>query len=168
MQNNVVRGIRDEMLNNNIQSVTFNFRGVGRSTGSYSNGIGEQKDLLNVVDYIKTKYKDIKRIYLTAYSFGAVVALGAANRIKDLICLSMVAYPFGFLKNIKPDYSLNCPKLFIIGKNDKIGGYDSFSEQYKEFRGPKSYTELTGADHFYSGYEKKIGRICKEFLDENL
>ena len=52
----------------------FNFRGVGKSTGAYDFGHGEQDDVRAAIDYLHHHYPP-SDIVLAGYSFGAWVGL---------------------------------------------------------------------------------------------
>lgn len=168
MQNNVVRGMRDQLIHTSIPCATFNFRGVGRSTGEYDHAIGEQDDLINVINYIREKFPKIKKIAIGSYSFGSVVALEAIKRIKDVLCLFMVAYPFGFVDSVEPDFNCKIPKQFIVGTRDNYGRYDLFFDIFERFVQPKSYKIIQNSDHFYIGHEKEIGTHCVQFIKDIL
>ncbi|MCP4764214.1 MAG: prolyl oligopeptidase family serine peptidase [archaeon] len=167
MMNNVVLGISDYFSNKGIMSAIFNFRGIGRSSGNFDDGIGEQQDLINVTNFILNKYSNIKRIFLVGYSFGATVTLAAANRIKNAFCVSLISYPFKLLSEIKPNYDLNHPILFINGKKDQIAGIDRFYEEYEKFNTIKSKFVLENVNHFYFRSEEEISSKIFEFLKEN-
>src|SRR3954470_3984718 len=65
----------------------FNFRGVGRSEGTFDQGEGEKEDFSAALGYMAAKYPGIP-LWSAGFSFGAWVALeaGAAdNRVSALI-----------------------------------------------------------------------------------
>ena len=53
MHNNVVQAILNAYSANDFSTLRFNFRGVGGSTGEYSEGIGEQEDVGAALRYMK-------------------------------------------------------------------------------------------------------------------
>src|SRR5919108_5874917 len=65
----------------------FNFRGVGRSVGTFDQGPGEKADFTAALDYMAARYPGVK-LWAAGFSFGAWVALevGAADdRVSVLI-----------------------------------------------------------------------------------
>src|SRR5918999_5733256 len=62
----------------------FNFRGVGRSEGTFDSGTGEKEDFSAALDYMAARYSGAP-LWAAGFSFGAWVALetGAADdRVK--------------------------------------------------------------------------------------
>src|SRR6188508_3152656 len=59
----------------------FNFRGVGRSAGTFDQGDGEKEDFKAALDYMATRYPQ-SPLWAAGFSFGAWVALevGAADQ----------------------------------------------------------------------------------------
>src|SRR5215831_4636993 len=52
----------------------FNFRGVGRSEGSFTGGPGEREDFSAALDYLAAKYPGLP-LWAAGFSFGAWIAL---------------------------------------------------------------------------------------------
>ena len=92
MDNNVVMAVYFALVKSSIAALRFNFRGVGNSSGSYGEGVGEQDDLQAALDFLSIlKEIDSSRIGLAGYSFGGMVAAHVAikdNRIKQLALIS--------------------------------------------------------------------------------
>src|SRR5574337_2096335 len=59
-------------------SLRFNFRGVGKSTGRYDNGVGETGDALAALDWLSAQHRGLP-LWLGGFSFGAYVALRAQS-----------------------------------------------------------------------------------------
>ena len=73
-------------------SVLFDFRGVGKSDGMFDYGIGEQKDLRCMLDYLVSRREVLSdKIFVVGHSFGGAVSLYALrleNGLKGLVLWS--------------------------------------------------------------------------------
>ena len=79
MSNNVVVAICQSLLQNSVAAFRFNFRGVGKSDGTFGGGTAEQQDVSAALDFASsTPNIDPVRIGLAGYSFGGSVALPVA------------------------------------------------------------------------------------------
>lgn len=78
MQNKVVTTLVRVFTAIEFNTVRFNFRGVGASTGEHAAGMGEAKDLLTVIAWVKTTLPQAA-LYLAGFSFGAYVAYRVAT-----------------------------------------------------------------------------------------
>lgn len=77
MDNKVVQTVARAFVQSGWRALRFNFRGVGASQGSYDEGRGELEDLLAVAK----AYAAGGRLALAGFSFGAFVAVAAADRL---------------------------------------------------------------------------------------
>jgi alpha/beta superfamily hydrolase len=57
-----------------VASLRFNFRGVGRSAGTFDSGVGEQEDFRAAIDFAQQRYPDTP-VWAAGMSFGAWVAM---------------------------------------------------------------------------------------------
>ena len=96
-------------------SLLFDFRGVGKSTGSFDYGIGEQQDVKCALNYIASRPKVISNtIFVVGHSLGGAVSLYALRnetRVKGLVIWSTP-------KN--HDYNV---RKFIARTRGKLGLY---------------------------------------------
>jgi len=163
MDNNVVTAICSALVRNSMAALRFNFRGVGNSSGSYGDGVGEQDDVKAALDFLsKLPEIDNKRIGLTGYSFSGLVAVSVAikdNRVKQLALISPALKEKGWVQF--KEY--NMPKLVMVGDADTRVPFCSF--QYL-FGDVKQYQIIADADHFWSGYEDEIGRKIARFFHD--
>src|SRR6266540_5385288 len=60
----------------------FNFRGVGRSAGTFAGGPGEAEDFRAALEYMRARYPAVERVWAAGMSFGAWIAMtaGAMDR----------------------------------------------------------------------------------------
>lgn len=117
MHNKVVTIIERALRELGLDTVRFNFRGVGKSTGSYDEGIGESEDLASVVAWVRRLHPD-DALWLAGFSFGSYVALRMAKPL-EAGALITVAPPVGrwdFANLELPD----CPWLVVQGEEDEV------------------------------------------------
>ncbi len=153
-----------------IPSLRFNFRGVGKSSGKYDNGVGEQVDARAAINYIAGKYPD-ERIITAGHSFGAWMAmkLGCMDpRVKIMIGIGTPVNG----SEIRSDFLSGCrkPRLFIHGTLDKLIPIGNVEELYSNIPGPKKFVKIEGADHFFTGKLDELSEVIqymvKEYISE--
>lgn len=79
MNNNVVYRMAKALEENDTAVLRFNFRGVGRSTGTYGEGVAESEDVQAALDFMAGRYPGLP-LWLAGFSFGARVGLGVGIR----------------------------------------------------------------------------------------
>jgi len=165
MDNNVVLAVCHALSRVAIASLRFNFRGVGGSEGAHDGGIGERDDVAAAIGFVTSAAGiEADRIGLCGYSFGAVVALEAAARTAQVRALTLIS---PILSPGSPLEGYEKPKLLIWGSRDLAlpAGLDSLMAKVA---GPKQYEAVTGADHFWWGYEDRIGSAAADFFSSEL
>ena len=151
-----------------IASLRFNFRGVGDSQGSFSNGPEEQHDLRAALDILKLlPGADRKRLALVGYSFGASVILDGLRRFKSAASLVLIAPPISSLRksSIVNDKR---PKLFMVGQQDRVVPSGDLQRLLDEVRPPVQFTEIPGTDHSLRAHEQEVSDRALAFLLETL
>ncbi len=153
MDNDVVTAIAEAFEQTGHSTLRFNFRGVGRSEGRYSDGSGEQEDVCAAVDYLKDcGYADVA---LSGYSFGTWVnALCAGSRLPD-IPMTMVAPPAAFM-DFGPVSNLTGLKSVVTGSRDDIAPPDMLKRLVAIWNPDARLEILSGADHFFFGYREAL------------
>ena len=118
MENNVVRGLADAFTAARFAVLRFNFRGVGRSTGHYGEGVGEQKDVKVAIAWLAAHAAvDQDRLFLAGYSFGARVTLAVAST-DPRVCGFIVVAPPALRGDWPPLESSRGPKILLCGDRD--------------------------------------------------
>ena len=87
MHNKVVFRIAQVLGELGMPTLRFNYRGVGRSTGSFDEGRGEADDVRTALDALAERFPTLP-LCLAGFSFGAWLALpiGCADaRVRQLI-----------------------------------------------------------------------------------
>ena len=166
MSNNVVQIVAGTVLDRGIAALTFNFRGVGGSTGTYSDGNGEKQDAIGALDYLKSLDDiDENRVALAGYSFGAGVAAGVSPTYPDLRALAIVSP--GGLANSAPALP-SIPKLVIAGDRDSFASADSLHQAMNVMQDPKELVIVIGVDHFWASGEVELSDRIGDFFQKAL
>ena len=166
MNNNVTYAIADALVKAGIAALLFNFRGVGRSEGRHGGGIAEQQDISAALDWLGPwEGVDEGRLGLAGYSFGGGVALPVACADERVRCVALISpyfeeSPISLLQNCRK------PKFILSGGSDDMV-LSSDVEQYgREAAAPKTCQIITGADHFWGGYEGQMAdKVAGFFRD---
>lgn len=162
MHNKVIYSMATALNQIGYATVRFNFRGVGRSGGSFNHGIGEQRDVDAVIDHFDQQHPDALKI-VGGFSFGARVGLHAAcrdERISGLIGVGVTVdiADFGFLE----DYEK--PKLIIQGSEDQYGHEKTLRDWFYRLLEPKKLIVVEGAVHLFDGKLTELkNAIVQEF-----
>ena len=164
MNSSVVTAIVARLSGDGIAALRFNFRGVGASQGEFAWGSGETDDAEAALDALSLRDEiDSSRIGVAGYSFGAAVALqasmgsGAAQAVAAIACPSAPLRDFSGLEILPP-------KLFVMGNDDHNFPADQFRFLTRRFSDPRQTELIEGADHFFRGYEDRVGEIVAEFF----
>jgi alpha/beta superfamily hydrolase len=88
MTNKVAYTLASSALQAGLVAVRFNFRGVGRSEGQYSDARGETDDVLAVVEWMRARMPGAP-VALAGFSFGAYVSLKAAATVHPVLQISV-------------------------------------------------------------------------------
>jgi hypothetical protein len=165
MHNNVVSGIFNALIANDISCLRFNFIGVGKSKNISSAKMNPISQVELCIDYLLNRDK-IKKILICGYSYGAAVGCSAINYNDDIIGYIAISFPWDFMgKNFKKLSQSDKTKLFIQGDRDDIAVYNNFKNHYSFYHDPKTFEIIKGADHFYWGYENKLATLVISFYN---
>ena len=168
MSSNVVFNICQALAEESMAALRFNFRGVGKSQGEFGGGWLEQEDVKSALEFVlATENIDNNKIGLAGYSFGGGVALPVAvkeEKIKLLALVSPALLDSGReqLKGYKK------PKYIITGEHDDVIGQRELRALFEEIPEPKQLEVISGADHFWGGYEELVAQKVTEFFKEGL
>jgi len=84
-----------EVFSENVDVISMDFRGHGRSSGFYTFTSKEPMDMKAVVDYAKTQYS---KVYLMGFSLGGALVLIHSALEKDVDKVIAVSAPHSFMK----------------------------------------------------------------------
>ena len=164
MNNKVVHTVARARRDLGHRVVRFNFRGVEKSEGQYDHGLGEQDDLLAVIDWVRS-VRPQDRIWIAGFSFGSFVSASACGKAVDrgdpiehllLIAPAVVNYDFDVLT------AFPCPMAMIYGDKDEVVDSAEIQAWYDTVTGDKKVFCLEGAGHFFHGRLTEVKQIIQE------
>lgn len=143
--------------------VRFNYRGVGKSTGSYGDMTGEINDALTVLQWVATQ-TTARKLWLGGFSFGGYVAMSLAQMLAQKgKTLGIADFELTDLALIAPSIekhdtsiiTLPTAKTFMIyGENDELVAPNALEDFAENFAIRTEMVDDTG--HFFHG---KLGEL---------
>jgi len=163
MRNHVLKALRQGALEEGFSTLRFNFRGVGKSEGSYGEGVKEREDLRGALDFV-TSLGAKGPIVVAGYSFGSMVTARVAPEDERIAGIALISPPLSMEDfSVLKDYPR--PKLIVAGDRDFVCPLDRLQELFEELPEPKMLKVIEGCDHFYSwGMHVAVREPFKEFL----
>ncbi len=145
-----------------IAALRFNFRGVGTSTGSYDQGIGEKEDVLVTLDWLEERHPGLPLV-VGGFSFGSMVALSAAAtdpRVVALFGLGLPVrmYDYGFLATVQK------PVLVVQGEDDEFGSGPEVEPVVAALGTHVTLVRIPGADHYFDGHIDEMKAVLSEYF----
>jgi alpha/beta superfamily hydrolase len=160
MQNKVVTTLARAFAHLGAAAVRFNFRGVGGSAGSYSEGVGERDDAIAVARWSRDRWPGLP-LYLGGFSFGAAMALGVASRVEPR-GLVTVAPP---IERLPADFKQpRCPWLLVHGSSDDVVPAGPVVDWLKTLEVSPRLVLLEGVGHFFHGQLGVLGDAVTAFF----
>ena len=140
----------------------FNFRGVGRSAGSWDNGRGELDDYRSAVDYMAAQHPGLE-MWAAGFSFGSYVALtvGAAD---PRICALLAIAPPVDRYDYSPVVQAAKPTFVIHGERDELIPLARVRGFYAQLQEPKELVEIDRATHLFDGQAGEVGDTNRDLL----
>jgi alpha/beta superfamily hydrolase len=165
MHNKVAFRIAQALVEHGLPTLRFNFRGVGRSTGSFDDGDGERQDVRDALDAMARRFPDLP-LCLGGVSFGVWVGfpVGCADsRVALLVGVGVPVdlLPFGDLVDCQK------PKLFVQGEFDEYGPQAEIERWFERLPDPKRLVVVPGADHLFTQQQLALHSALTTVLDES-
>ncbi|MBV8939146.1 MAG: alpha/beta hydrolase [Alphaproteobacteria bacterium] len=167
MNNKVVYTLYQAFVESGFACLRFNFRGVGRSQGSYSDGIGELTDAATALDWLQQQNPNAGICWIGGFSFGSWIALQLLMRRPELEAFVAVSppanlYDFSFLSP--------CPAagLITMGDKDDVVSEEAVSKLATRLGSQAGarvqYTIIPGADHYYRNQLDDLAETVKTYV----
>jgi len=171
MNNRVVHLMYNTFVARGFSVLRFNFRGVGRSQGSYDSGIGELSDAAYAFDWAQSVNPSSPYCWIGGYSFGALIAMQLMMRRPEIEGFISVSPPAG-----TEDFSFlaPCPSsgLLVHGDSDEHVPVEAVQKLAQKLKSQKNITidfrVIKGADHFYQNRMEELKKAIETYVDQAL
>ncbi len=162
----LMQSLADGLVGHGFAVMRFNFRGVGRSTGTHDFGQGEMDDVAAAVTSAEAAYPDLP-VGVAGWSFGAATSLRWQARDDNNLPWVGVAPPVNSSRSLPlpPNEDLAAaPRTIILGDRDQFATVED-SQEYASAIGAEMQV-LKGSDHFFYFREEKVAGLVAAGLSE--
>src|SRR5260221_4094362 len=171
MNNPVVYNLYYAFAHRGFSVLRFNFRGVGRSQGSFNHGQGELSDAAAALDWAQAANPEARACWIAGFSFGAWIGMQLLMRrpeVEGFLSIAAPAslYDFSFLAP--------CPSsgLIVHGEKDAVvppKDVNTLVEKLKTQQGIVIDQQIIpGANHFFDGKLQPLMETVTGYLDMRL
>ena len=149
MHNHVTYRIAQTFRDNGISCVRFNFRGVGRSTGTHGEGVGEIEDARAALDWVALQEPAVP-LWLGGFSFGCRTALQLAlrdQRVEKVLAVGLAVdiFDLTFVTGLKQ------PTAFVHSDHDEYGKLENLRALLTRVPAKHELFVVPDADHLCNG-----------------
>jgi hypothetical protein len=154
MENQVVTTLAQALRDAGIPALRFNFRGVGRSEGTFDGGDGETADAAAVAAWGAARWPE-RQLVVAGFSFGSYVALRVSlqRRAARLITIAPPVDSFEFSRMEVPA----CPWLVVQGDADEVVDPQSVIGWVSRLNPQPQLLVMPGVGHFFHGRLHELG-----------
>lgn len=166
MDNKVVTTLMRVYRDLGVHVLRFNFRGVGKSEGSFADAIGELDDLRAVISW-STQQLPESKLMLGGFSFGSSIAAQVSYEVDGLVHLVLVAPPIERYPYAR-DNRFTCATCLIQGDKDERVFAQGVYEWVANLNGDVELLRYPEAGHFFHGYLANIKNDLTQVLVNQL
>lgn len=168
MENSLVVVICRVLAEAGFVAFRFNFRGVGKSSGTFTRGEEEREDIRAALNFLAELPRvNRSRRSLVEYSFGASIVLEGLSRYKAAKAIALVAPPISEFEHSEISRDKK-PKLFLGGDQDKLVPPSKLKEKFGALGQRAKLQVVSGADHSWRGFEEKAALLITDFFKAKL
>ena len=168
MNNKVVYSVFNAFAERDFSTLRFNFRGVGRSQGSYDRGEGELSDAASALDWLQTVNPNARSVWVAGFSFGAWISMQLLMRRPEIEAYISIAPPANMLDF---NFLAPCPAsgLIIHGEADEIVPEPFVAKLVHKLQHQRGiaidYRVIPGATHFFADHLNAVTGHVEDYLD---
>jgi alpha/beta superfamily hydrolase len=135
-----------------LVTLRFNFRGVGTSTGSHDEGVGEREDVAAAIDWLDERYPHVPLV-VGGFSFGSMVGLSVGAEDERIVALLGLGLPVGLGDRYDFGYLAGAdkPVLVVQGELDEFGSGETVASVLGPLGDHITIVRIPGTDHYFQG-----------------
>lgn len=145
-----------------LLALRFNFRGVGTSTGSYEEGVGEKEDVRAALEWLAEEASGLPLV-AGGFSFGSIVGLSVGiedDRVRALVGLGVPLE----LSDASFLADTDKPVLVVQGEHDEFGPAERVREEMGGWGEHVTVVSVPGADHFFHERFDELREAVREYF----
>lgn len=160
LDNKVVYTVARSFHDLGLPTIRFNFRGVGKSAGSFADGLGETDDTLAAVAAGRERWPQAA-LWLAGFSFGGAVALRAAMQAapERLVAVAPAIKRVPMDDVTPPTY----PWLIVQGDADELVNHQEVLDWAATLPRAPEIALLPGVGHFFHGKLNELREAITRF-----
>ena len=169
MNNKIVQESFNVFVKNGFSVMRLNFRGVGKSEGTFDNGQGELSDAAAALDWVERENQDYSQCWVSGFSFGSLICMQLIMRrpeVNKFVAISPQpnVYDFTFLAP--------CPSSgqIIYGEKDELVSKESINDLNNRLKNQKGieviFSEIKNSNHFFKGKEEELNKTIDKYIKD--
>lgn len=169
MNNKVTYTLYQTFVARGFSTLRFNFRGVGRSQGSFDRGEGELSDAASALDWLQTYNPNASSCWVAGFSFGAWIAMQLLMRRPEIASFISVAPPANMF-----DFTFLAPcpvsGQMLLGNQDELVTEASVAKLAQKLSNQRGisidYRVIPGANHFFHNHIDDVVAAVTDYLSK--
>jgi len=146
-----------------LRTLRFNFRGVGCSTGTFDEGLGEEEDVRAALDWLEMGGIREKPMVVGGLSFGSMVGMAVGvrdSRVKALVGMGLPinVYDYSYLAQAAK------PVLIVQGEEDEFGSAAEVTEVLSSLGDHITVVGIPASGHLFEGRFELMQAVVREFF----
>jgi alpha/beta superfamily hydrolase len=171
MNNKVVYNMYQQFVERDFATLRFNFRGIGKSQGSYDRGEGELADAASALDWLQALNPNCRSVWISGFSFGSWIGMQLLMRRPEIDTFISIAPPASLLDF---NFLAPCPTsgLIVHGGADTLVPEASVSKLVQKLSHQRGitidYRLIPSATHFFTEHMPDLMGHVGSYLDQSL
>ena len=149
-----------------LATLRFNFRGVGTSTGSHDDGVGEQEDARAALDWLENEFPHLPLV-MGGFSFGSMVGLAVGADDVRVVALLGVGLPVDL--DARYDFAhlaeADKPVLVVQGEHDEFGSGAQVAAALAPLGDRVTLVRIPDTDHYFADRLEELRSAVRGYYE---